>query len=646
MTPKPSMEERPTPTSPSGPGHPVERMAAGAVERLATFRGDAPLLAGAAGRLAAAVVAAEGRGSTCLGVAQLPDPAAARRTLVESSAVATRSAADRAPVRDHPLVFEADAGRLFTARSWFFQERLATNLTARGSADPPSAPPPAALASLFPDADTPEGADAAAAARGLAGQRFGVLTGGPGTGKTTAAARLLAGFLLAEQAAGRDPAELRIALATPTGKAAERLTASIRSVAPKLDAPEAIQAQLAALEAGTVHRLLRWTPLPPERGGPFRHTAESPVDADVVLVDEASMIGLELMARLCDAVAPDARLILMGDANQLASVEAGGVLGELVEAGEPGGPLEGRVFHLRHSRRFQPGGEIDRLARAVLAGDDDAAMAQLQSADRDALATFSPTVRGLVPEVLALLEADARAAAPLEEAEAFRLRNSGVRVLTALREGPSGEAGLNQRLLDATCHASGASGAHVDDPASWPDGCPVLVTRNDPETGLANGDLGLLERRPGRAAEVVFESAEGVARVPLALLSGARPGHAMTVHKAQGSEAHRVFVVLPDADTELLTRELLYTALTRVADRNGAPGRLRLLGPEPILRAAIRRRGLRRGGLADALRACKAGRLGASPATVSRTLVPPPSGGESKQTPGDAQPESGSAAAP
>ncbi|BAM02960.1 exodeoxyribonuclease V subunit alpha [Phycisphaera mikurensis] len=579
----------------AGEASPRERAVAASVERAAVDAGDAPEIAAAAGRLAAAVVAAEARGSTCVSLADLP-PGAVSTAPDASRMIAHRNDQDRSPVRDRPLVLDADAGLLFTARSWFFQERLAANLAARlGEAE---APPGDTLARLFPDAGTPEGADAAAAAAGLAASRFGVLTGGPGTGKTTAAARLLAAFLLAEEAAGRDLAGLRIVLATPTGKAAERLTASIRGSAPKLDAPEAVRGRLASLEASTVHRLLGWTPLPPERGGPFRRTAENPLAADVVLVDEASMIGLELMSRLCDAVRPDARLILMGDANQLASVEAGGVLAELVTAGEAAGPLAGRVFHLRHSRRFAPGGAIDRLARAVLAGDDDAALAQLRSADRDALATFTPAVRGLDSEAIDLLQQDDREAASLGEAEAFRLRIAGVRVLTALRDGPSGEAGLNQRLLGAT-----APGARTEQPSTWPAGCPVLVTRNDPETGLSNGDLGLLERPDGRPPEVAFEAAEGLRRVALALIPGARPGHAMTVHKAQGSEAHRVFVVLPDRDTEVLSRELLYTALTRVADRGGERGRLSILGPEAVLRAAIRRKGLRRGGLVAALSA-------------------------------------------
>ena len=573
---------------------------AASVERAALHGGDASGVAKAAGRAAAAVVAAEARGSTCVPVSELPPGVDGSVELGSSCAVATRGGGDRSPVRDRPLVLEADTDRLFTARGWFFQERLAENLVARLR---PADPPPAeALARLFPDGETPQGRDAAEAARGLAASRFGVLTGGPGTGKTTAAARLLAAFLLAEEAAGRETSQLRIALATPTGKAAERLTASLRATAPGLDATPAIQAQLGSLEASTVHRLLGWTPLPPERGGPFRHTAGNPLPFDVVLVDEASMIGLELMSRLCDAVRPDARLLLMGDANQLASVEAGGVLAELVEAGEPGGPLEGCVFRLTHSRRFPPGGEVDRLAGAVLAGDADAAVTQLQSADRGGLTTFLPTVRGLVADVRGLLEADEQEAEPLDAAASFTLRNSGVRVLTALRNGSSGEAGLNQRLLDAT-----APGARVDSPGSWPGGCPVLVTRNDPETGLSNGDLGLLERPKGGTAEVVFEASEGLRRVPLALIPGARPGYAMTVHKAQGSEAHRVFVVLPEQDTALLTRELLYTAITRVADRGGKPGRLVIRGPEPVLRAAIRRKGLRVGGLVDALRAAVAG---------------------------------------
>ena len=473
---------------------------AAAVRRVALHAGEDAAAASAAGLAAAAVSAAEGRGSTCLGVDELPAGSTWPAVLAASAAVAVRDAGDRSTTREHPLVFERDAGLLFTARSWFFQERLAANLAARlgsgchalqgvgdeGAEDathPRAGVAPDALRRLFPDADTPEGADAFAAAAAFGASRFGVLTGGPGTGKTTAAARLLAGFLLAEEAAGRDPAALSIALATPTGKAAERLTASVQSAAPGLAAPAAIRAQLGALEATTLHRLLGWTPAPPERGGPFRHTAERPLPHGVVLVDEASMVGLEMMARLVDAVRPDARLLLMGDANQLASVEAGGVLAELVTAGKPGHPLEGRVFHLRHSRRFEPGGEIDRLARAVLQGDADAAVGQLTSADREALATFSPTVRGLVPQVLDLLEADREAAAPLGEAEAFRLRNSGVRVLTALRSGPSGEAGISSACSTpprpapaSTTPPPGPTAAPCSSPAMTPKPASPMAT--------------------------------------------------------------------------------------------------------------------------------------------------------------------------
>jgi exodeoxyribonuclease V alpha subunit len=410
-----------------------------------------------------------------------------------------------------------------------------------------------------------------------------VLAGGPGTGKTTTVATLLA--VLRDQ----DPS-LRIALAAPTGKAAARLSEALAEV----DLPDADRARITGLSASTIHRLLG-----PIRGSSrFRHDRHRHLPFDVVVVDETSMVSLTLMARLLEAVRPDARLVLVGDPDQLASVEAGAVLGDLVAApadpepmfdralgrvGAPGPPVRGGVTVLDRTWRFQ--GTIATLAAAIREGDADAAVAALRAGHHDVvfvedadLTTRDPgglrelreeVVGGAAETELAALDGDASLA--LTRLDEHRL-------LCAHRRGPWGvtrwAADVERWVLEA--------GPVADRDEEWYPGRPLLVTANDHDRGIYNGDTGVVISTP-RGARAVFARGGAPVEIAPALLDGIATVHAMTVHRAQGSQFARVSVILPPAESPLLTRELLYTAVTR------ARTKVRLVGSEDAVRAAIAR---------------------------------------------------------
>ncbi|MFT5326216.1 MAG: exodeoxyribonuclease V alpha subunit, partial [Planctomycetaceae bacterium] len=248
-----------------------------------------------------------------------------------------------------PLVLDVGRRRLYLARYWYFEQRLAGNVANRLNQDSlpfDEARLQSEIAELFPDRENAGSRDQCLAVANSVDRWFSVITGGPGTGKTTTVARLLALRLLQHLAAGNDPSELRILLMAPTGKAAQRLNESLGRATQQLHVDQRVHDALTQVSAGTIHRLLGWTPLPPERGGPFRHRAEVPLEADIVLVDEASMVDLALMCRLFDAIPNSAQVILIGDRDQLASVEAGGVLSDLC------GNLVGDTFgRLNEARR-------------------------------------------------------------------------------------------------------------------------------------------------------------------------------------------------------------------------------------------------------------------------------------------------------
>ncbi len=465
-----------------------------------------------------------------------------------------------APEEFTPLILDA-RDRLYLRRYWEYEQQLAKSIRSRAMSASPSM-----------EADEKD-LQEVAAARAVA-NHFTVITGGPGTGKTRTVMRILA-LLLAEPGGEK----LRIKLAAPTGKAAARLTESVRAVEEKL-------------AATTIHRLLGSLP-----GSPyFWHHAERPLGADVVIVDEASMVDLALMAKLVAAVPPTARLILLGDRDQLASVEAGNVLADICAAAEsaaPNEPLHGAVVALHRNYRFAETGGIYRVSTAINAGDAEAALAALAEADGEVAWQPLPGAARLPPAlrdpVIAGFRTYLEASDPLAALSALQ----EFRILCAVRHGPFGVESLNAIAEEIL------AGAGLLVPRrGWYAGRPIMITENNYNLALFNGDSGIVLPDPSAAGELraFFLSAEGKLR---RFLPSRLPVHetafAITVHKSQGSEFGQVLLVLPESDSPVLTRELLYTGLTR------ARKRVELWASEAALRAAIGRRVTRDSGLRDAL---------------------------------------------
>ena len=438
----------------------------------------------------------------------------------------------------------------------------------------------AALDRLFPG--TASGDRARTAARTAVCHRLCVVSGGPGTGKTTIAAAIVALFIELRLAAPG-----RIALAAPTGKAAARLQEAVRgrhrdlvSRVPALEGYEA--------HATTVHRWLF-----------SRARDRRPVDA--LILDEGSMVDLTLMAKVLAALPDGARLVVLGDASQLASVQPGAVFADVCRAGAGAGtsPLAPCVVDLVHNWRFDEAGGIGRLAAAVVRGDAAAAVAALRDPSDDAT-ELRPLPDAGRFEQLATDFADERFAPAVREVRALRGPDEGgrplsaFRVLCAHRVGPFGAESFN-RSVERRLRALGL----VRGTDTFYPGRPILITRNDPRTGLSNGDTGVVLRDADDRVRVWFPELED-AGGRLRLVTPARlPPHesffAVTVHRAQGSEYEEVAVVLGPAESRVTTRELLYTAVTR------ARRRVVVHGSEASVAAAVERATERSSGLRDAL---------------------------------------------
>lgn len=463
---------------------------------------------------------------------------------------------------------DATADLLYLDRYWREEQQVRDDVLTL-LASPLPAPGPA-LTRLFPQGWEEQRHAAEIAAT----QSLTVLTGGPGTGKTTTVARVLA--LLAEQAAlaGRPP--LRIALAAPTGKAAARLLEAVRSELTELQPED--RERLPELTASTLHRLLRPRP---DNGSRFRHHRENRLPHDVIVVDETSMVSLTLMARLLEAVRPDSRLVLAGDPDQLASVEAGAVLADLVDG--LGARRDVRIAALHTSHRF--GARIGALAGAIRDGDADRTVEVLRDGGDhiEWLNTDHPSdeLRGVLLSAALRL----REAAVLGDARAALATLDEHRLLCAHRRGPFGIAHWNRQVERWLTEATG-------EPiwADWYAGRPVLVTANDYGRKLYNGDTGVAVVRGEGLSVVIGEQEFAAGR-----LAEVDTMHAMTIHKSQGSQAEEVTVLLPPQESRLLTRELFYTAVTR------AKKRVRVVASEASVRAAVGRRAARASGLARRL---------------------------------------------
>ncbi len=501
--------------------------------------------------------------------------------------------AGAAPVDGRPL--RLVEGNMWLDRYFRQEESVAADLLARVAGTAPGHDESrlaAGLARLFPQADD---ADQRAAAEAAVRSRCTVIAGGPGTGKTTTVARLLA--LLCDQP-GPAP---RIALAAPTGKAAARLTAAVRGAIATLGEDD--RTRVGTPVATTVHRLLGSRP----GSGRFRHDRANRLPHDVVVIDETSMVSLTLMARLLEAVRPQARLVLVGDPDQLASVEAGAVLGDLTgeaDDAERGSRMAGSVVRLTKARRYAEEGEIAALAAAVRLGKVDAVL-EAVGADGGPVefVEVPDDVLWLPESLLTGLRADVQAAgarvlaaATAGDGQAALEAVDAHRVLCAHRAGPRGVGHWSDRVL-AWLAETGSRPAWTHGVAH-PVGEPLLVTTNAAELGLFNGDTGVVVAAPGTESgtAVAFDTSEGLRLLPPGRLPEVRPVYAMTVHKAQGSEFARVTVLLPPAASPLASRQTLYTALTRATDS------VRLIGSREALVRAVEHPAARASGLAARLR--------------------------------------------
>ena len=510
-------------------------------------------------------------GSVCVDLRSLPeqidDP-----DLPWPAADEWLAAVDASPLLGPPHVLRREGHLLYLDRYWREEQQVADDLRAMLTGADPA--PVGALDRLFP-AGYEEQRTAAEIA---VSQRLTVLTGGPGTGKTTTVARLLALFT-----GGADsPARVRIALAAPTGKAAARLHEAVQIEIDKLDAVD--QQRISGLKATTLHRLLGNRP---DTSSRFRHHRGNRLPHDVIVVDETSMVSLTMMARLLEAVRPEARLLLVGDADQLASVDAGAVLADLVDGLGEGG--RGRVAALTTSHRF--GESIGALASAIRDGDADAALDVLRAGGEhiEWIDTEDPTddLRNvLLPHARRLREA-----AVLGDAAAALVTLDEHRLLCAHRRGPYGVAHWNRQIERWLAEATG-------EPiwSAWYAGRPVLVTANDYGLGLYNGDTGVTVVGESGLRAVVATAGQP-REFATSRLSDVDTMHAMTIHKSQGSQASEVTVLSPPVDSRLLSRELFYTAVTR------AKAKVRIVGSEASMRGAIDRRAVRASGLATRLRA-------------------------------------------
>jgi exodeoxyribonuclease V alpha subunit len=520
-------------------------------------------------------------GSVCLDLTTVPDIAPELRF---PALEVWKEAVAASPLLDHD-VLHLDGDLLYLDRYWAEEHQVVADLRAR--ADAPAVDEAAlasALASYFPDEKYADQREAAATALR---HRTSVITGGPGTGKTSTVARLLGVLLHVHAATDEGDRPLRIALAAPTGKAAARMVQAVRESTTQRGFPrEGEQAQRAvtaigALQASTLHRLLGWTP----NSTRFRHDRGNRLPHDVVVVDETSMLSLTMTARLLEAVRPSARLVLVGDADQLASVDAGAVLKDLVdglgsgEAAQPGSP----VARLSESRRF--GERIGALATAIRDGEVDTVLDELRTGSDEVVWTDTDDLPALLAERASRL----RDAAESGSIEAALGGLDEHRLLCAHRDGPYGVSRWNQLVERLLMEASGSD--HLRD---FYVGRPFVVNTNDYGLGLFNGDTGVVCRSEGDLVAVVGDAA--VRRVlPTSRLADVTTAHAMTVHRSQGSQFEEVTVVLPEEESRILTRELLYTAVTR------ARRRVRIVGTEEALRAAVTRRARRATGLAGRL---------------------------------------------
>lgn len=509
------------------------------------------------------------------------------------------------PGEFQPLILD-ERDRLYLYRYWHYQASIVPFIQARareiGGVESDLS---SALDRYFPPTTDGEIDWQRIAAIVALLKRFCVITGGPGTGKTHTVGTIIA--LLLEEAQPQVPT---IRLAAPTGKAAVRLQEAIKKVKAELPCAKDVLSNIPE-EASTIHRLLgtrRHSPY-------FRHNAENPLEADVLIIDEASMVDLALMAKTVQALPSHARLILLGDDHQLASVEAGAILADLCDSGtqhlysklfsERIRSLNGNAFdipashqvesgiqdcrvYLQKSFRFGTQKGIDEVSRAVNGGDADTALGVLHSDAYPDIRWHALKQENVMRAILEIFQDHAAARDPVLVFEQF----NQFRILCAVREGPQGVRNINQQIERYVKKMLG-----IRQSEEWYPGQPVLITENDYQLELYNGDVGIILPNPESDGDLMahFPGAEGFRKLRPFRLPEFEAAYAMTVHKSQGSEFENVLLLLPERDSPILTRELIYTAITR------ARNKVEIWGDEEIFRAAVARRIKRHSGLRDAL---------------------------------------------
>jgi len=513
------------------------------------------------------------------------------------------------PGETAPLILDAH-DHLYLGRYWWFEKQVADALLARAVPLQPGEVDTELLGRglqrMFAGDDGETDWQSVAAAVAVL-RRFSVISGGPGTGKTHTVTTILA--LLLEQS---EDSSLRIALAAPTGKAAARLSESIRNAKPGIACSDTIKAQIPE-QASTIHRLLGMRPGQEQP----RFNKEHPLHLDLLVVDEASMIDLPLMARLLAALPEDARLILLGDKDQLASVEAGSIFadicgkdseahytpefhallqsvsGERIDNQQPRNAFAESIALLHKSYRFSGEEGVGQLAAAVNRGDSESVVKLFQQGLED-ISLFTPRAENITAELKSrVLQAYAECFKAENHLEALR-RFNAFRILCAVRKGPAGVEQVN-RTIEQLLRARGL----IQGDAQHYRGRLLMVTSNDYSVGLFNGDVGILWPDPdtdNRLSAWFALPDDSMKRVLPSRLPQHETAYAMTVHKSQGSEFERVLVMLPFEEVGVVSRELLYTGITR------AKHMAEVWGSEKILRKAVENRVRRVSGLSDRLR--------------------------------------------
>ena len=510
-----------------------------------------------------------------------PDPTSWIADVEASPLVRTLRADSSGQLQRQPLALEGS--RLYLDRYARYERLVAIQLASRAGAVTNAGADPI-LNRFFSSDPTDKQRSAAAVALG---SNLAIIAGGPGTGKTRTVARLLAALLTVADEAGRPTT---VALAAPTGKAAARMTEAVRRELADLELTPQVDAQLGEVEASTIHRLLGTT-----GSNRFVHDRLNPLTNDIVVIDESSMVSLPLMARLLDALRPDAKIVLVGDPFQLASVEAGAVLGDLIDSSNlPDSILRPHTIALDRVHRFGVDSGIAKLATAIREGDASEALRVLRDQRLTDVALIDPTDGSAVAQIEQ--QAVASATSVIEsalrgDAATALLAATEFKILAATKQGPFGVQWWTERI---TQHCAEVI-SKADQYNPWYVGRPVIITQNDAVQRVFNGDVGVTLDLEGTRS-IALPEQDGIRYLPAVRLGAVDTWWAMTIHKSQGSEFPNVVVTLPAVASPIVSRELLYTGVTR------AKASVTIIATESTLRAGIMKQVVRTSGLGLLLR--------------------------------------------